>query len=273
MFVDRREAGERLAEALLGFASEDPVVLGLPRGGVPVAAEVASALHAPLDVLVVRKLGCPWQPELGFGAIGEGGVRVVNAPLIGMLNISQEQPGPDRRPRGERGCSPGAPVPGGIDHPSESRAGPCGITSRWLPSQLLVADAAASSSTPATTLSLPVARSIRRRLPRLVVPARSRKTSASRAMRSHGRSPHRTRRGMMVRRGPLSGDGPPLGGPPHRANPRADSGFRRIHRNSDPVDTDVAGRQRGRLRTSLRRRCVRPDPDTRLTRTRCRSCT
>jgi putative phosphoribosyl transferase len=91
MFVDRREAGERLAEALLGFASEDPVVLGLPRGGVPVAAEVASALHAPLDVLVVRKLGCPWQPELGVGAIGEGGVRVVNASLIEMLNISQEQ--------------------------------------------------------------------------------------------------------------------------------------------------------------------------------------
>ena len=91
MFVDRQEAGERLAEVLLGFASEDPVVLGLPRGGVPVAAEVASALHAPLDVLVVRKLGCPWQPELGFGAIGEGGVRVVNAPLIEMLNISQEQ--------------------------------------------------------------------------------------------------------------------------------------------------------------------------------------
>ena len=74
MFVDRREAGERLAEALLGFASEDPVVLGLPRGGVPVAAEVASALHAPLDVLVVRKLGCPWQPELGFGAYAGGGI-------------------------------------------------------------------------------------------------------------------------------------------------------------------------------------------------------
>ena len=65
MFVDRREAGKRLAEALLGFASEDPVVLGLPRGGVP-QGEAASALHAPLDVLVVRKLGCPWQPELGF---------------------------------------------------------------------------------------------------------------------------------------------------------------------------------------------------------------
>jgi putative phosphoribosyl transferase len=91
MFVDRHEAGERLAEVLLGFASEDPVVLGLPRGGVPVAAEVASALRAPLDVLVVRKLGCPWQPELGVGAIGEGGVRVVNGPLVEMLKISQEQ--------------------------------------------------------------------------------------------------------------------------------------------------------------------------------------
>lgn len=66
-FVDRHEAGRRLAEALQGFSSEDSVVLGLPRGGVPVAAEVASALHAQLDVLVVRKLGCPWQPELGVG--------------------------------------------------------------------------------------------------------------------------------------------------------------------------------------------------------------
>ena len=69
------------------------------------AAEAASALHAPLDVLVVRKLGCPWQPELGFGAIGEGGVRVVNAPLIEMLNISQEQLD-QVVARGERGCSP-----------------------------------------------------------------------------------------------------------------------------------------------------------------------
>lgn len=90
-FVDRHEAGKRLAEALLGTVSEDPVVLGLPRGGVPVAAEVASALHAPLDVLVVRKLGCPWKPELGVGAIGEGGIRLVNTPLVEMLGISKEQ--------------------------------------------------------------------------------------------------------------------------------------------------------------------------------------
>ena len=91
MFVDRHEAGRRLAERLLGFRSEDPLVLGLPRGGVPVAAEVARTLHAPLDVLVVRKLGCPWQPELGVGAVGEDATLVVNAPLIERLDISEEQ--------------------------------------------------------------------------------------------------------------------------------------------------------------------------------------
>ncbi|MGZ5213390.1 MAG: alpha/beta fold hydrolase [Actinomycetota bacterium] len=90
-FIDRHEAGRRLAAALLGYGSEDPIVLGLPRGGVPVAAEVAGALHAPLDVLVVRKLGCPWQPELGVGAVGETGIRVINAPLVEMLGISEEQ--------------------------------------------------------------------------------------------------------------------------------------------------------------------------------------
>jgi putative phosphoribosyl transferase len=91
MFLDRHEAGERLAEVLARFASEDAVILGLPRGGVPVAAQVASALHAPLDALVVRKLGCPWEPELGVGAIGEGGVRVVNAALVRRLGIPQEE--------------------------------------------------------------------------------------------------------------------------------------------------------------------------------------
>lgn len=90
-FADRHEAGRRLAEALLGSLSEHPVVLGLPRGGVPVAAEIASALRAPLDVLVVRKLGCPWQPELGVGAIGEAGIRVVNEPLVELLGISEGQ--------------------------------------------------------------------------------------------------------------------------------------------------------------------------------------
>jgi putative phosphoribosyl transferase len=68
-FRDRREAGRRLAERLALLQLTDPVVLGLPRGGVPVAAEIAAALEAPLDVLLVRKLGAPYQPELAIGAV------------------------------------------------------------------------------------------------------------------------------------------------------------------------------------------------------------
>ncbi|MBX6386121.1 MAG: phosphoribosyltransferase [Microbispora sp.] len=70
---------------------EDAVVLGLPRGGVPVAFQVARALGAPLDVIVVRKLGVPYQPELGFGAIGEGGVRVVNPDVVRLANVTREE--------------------------------------------------------------------------------------------------------------------------------------------------------------------------------------
>lgn len=82
MFCDRRDAGRQLADKLRELAATRPVVLGLPRGGVSVAAEVARALEAQLDVLVVRKLGCPGQPELGVGAIGEDGIRVLNEDLI-----------------------------------------------------------------------------------------------------------------------------------------------------------------------------------------------
>jgi putative phosphoribosyl transferase len=78
-FADRSEAGRRLAASLAEFADQEVVVLGLPRGGVVVAAEVADALGAPLDVIVVRKLGFPSQPELAMGAIGEGGAKVINA--------------------------------------------------------------------------------------------------------------------------------------------------------------------------------------------------
>ncbi|MEU7636613.1 MULTISPECIES: phosphoribosyltransferase family protein [unclassified Streptomyces] len=82
LFTDRADAGRRLAEALRHLEKEEPVVLGLPRGGVPVAYQVAQALGAPLDVIVVRKLGVPYQRELGFGAIGEGGVRVLSEDII-----------------------------------------------------------------------------------------------------------------------------------------------------------------------------------------------
>ena len=86
-FDDRAQAGRALAAALSERAYADPVVLGLPRGGVPVAAPVARALGAPLDVAVVRKLGAPGQPELAVGAIGAGGVRVLNDDVVAALRL------------------------------------------------------------------------------------------------------------------------------------------------------------------------------------------
>ncbi|MBF6044051.1 phosphoribosyltransferase [Streptomyces sp. NRRL B-1677] len=89
-FRDRVDAGRRLAERLGGLRAEDPVVLGLPRGGVPVAYEVARALGAPMDVVLVRKLGVPFHEELGFGAIGEGGVRVVHSDIVRMSRVEED---------------------------------------------------------------------------------------------------------------------------------------------------------------------------------------
>jgi len=90
-FHDRREAGQRLAERLSGLRRSRPLVLGLPRGGVPVAFEVARALDAPLDVLVVRKIGVPFQPELGMGAVGEDGVRVLNQEVLRDAGVTDAQ--------------------------------------------------------------------------------------------------------------------------------------------------------------------------------------
>lgn len=91
-FRDRRDAGERLARALSGFANQpDVIVLGLPRGGVPVAHEVAEALRAPLDVFVVRKLGMPWHEELAIGAIASGGVRILDRDAIRLGSVTEDQ--------------------------------------------------------------------------------------------------------------------------------------------------------------------------------------
>src|SRR5207237_7081628 len=90
-YRDRSEAGRVLAGQLRAYADQpDVVVLALPRGGVPVAFEVARALHAPLDVFLVRKLGLPGQEELAMGAIASGGVRVLNQSIVNSLRISQK---------------------------------------------------------------------------------------------------------------------------------------------------------------------------------------
>jgi len=90
-YRDRKEAGRVLAAGLSDFAGRpDVLVLALPRGGVPVAYEVATALDAPLDVFLVRKLGVPGHAELAFGAIASGGVRLLNADVVDALGISPE---------------------------------------------------------------------------------------------------------------------------------------------------------------------------------------
>ena len=90
LFRDRQDAGARLAEKLEGYAGSSAVVLGLPRGGVPVAADVAARLGLPLDVFIVRKLGVPGYPELAMGAIATGGVRVMNHAIVRELGIREE---------------------------------------------------------------------------------------------------------------------------------------------------------------------------------------
>jgi putative phosphoribosyl transferase len=120
-FADRTDAGRRLGRRLAHLRGTDPVVVGLPRGGVPVAYEVARALDAPLDVIVVRKLGVPFQPELGMGAIAEGGVRIVDDEVVRRARVSphafaaveaRERVELDRRARLFRGDRPRVPFEG-----------------------------------------------------------------------------------------------------------------------------------------------------------------
>lgn len=115
-FRDRRQAGQALARLLARFhRAANTIVMALPRGGVPVAAEIAQALQLPLDICLVRKLGVPWQPELAMGAVATGGVKVLNGELIGDLAIPQadidrevalERIELDRREKAYRGDQP-----------------------------------------------------------------------------------------------------------------------------------------------------------------------
>ncbi len=91
-FVDRKDAGQRLAKLLVDYDVRHPVVLALPRGGVPVAFEIAKALSAPLDLVLVRKIGAPWQPELAIGAVADGPrpFKFLNRDLIDEIGISDK---------------------------------------------------------------------------------------------------------------------------------------------------------------------------------------
>src|SRR5437016_3710136 len=121
-YQDRAAAGQRLAEKLTAYANRsDVVLLALPRGGVPVAFEVAEALNAPLDVFLVRKLGVPGYAELAMGAIAAGGVRVLNEEVVRLLHIpdamieavaAQEQQELERRARHYRNGRPELDVRG-----------------------------------------------------------------------------------------------------------------------------------------------------------------
>ena len=93
LFADRKDAGRKLAAALSNFKGQDCLVLALPRGGVPVAAEVALALHAPLDILLVRKIGASTQPELAIGAVVDGGAPVIvrNPEVIRLSGTTERQ--------------------------------------------------------------------------------------------------------------------------------------------------------------------------------------
>jgi len=112
---DRRTAGERLAARLRSYRDQNPVVLALPRGGVPVAFEIATRLHAPLDLLIVRKVGAPGNPEYGLGAVVEGGTRFLDEPRIRAAGYTVRELSPtiarevaevERRAREYRGDRP-----------------------------------------------------------------------------------------------------------------------------------------------------------------------
>ena len=95
-FKDRSDAGRKLAKALASYKEQQPVILALPRGGVPVAVEVAAALNAPLDLILVRKIGVPFQPELAMGAVVDGGAPIIvrNEDVIRLAGIDESNSRP-----------------------------------------------------------------------------------------------------------------------------------------------------------------------------------
>jgi putative phosphoribosyl transferase len=156
MFQNRTEAGQKVASRLSGyFGQADVLVLALPRGGVPVGCEVARALHAPVDIFVVRKLGVPWNPELAMGAVATGGVRVLEQDTVRSLAIpneeiakvaAQEELELERRERAYRGSRVPIPIAGkrvilvddGIATGSTMRAGVAALR-KLQPARIVIA--------------------------------------------------------------------------------------------------------------------------------------
>src|SRR5229473_2413018 len=163
-FRDRTQAGQILAAQLAAYANRpDVLVLAFPRGGVPVAFEVARALHAPLDVIIVRKLGVPREEELAMGAIASGGVHVLNDDVVQLLGISEEeinrvaaheQREVERRERLYRGDRPAYEVRGrtvilvddGIATGATMRAAVAAVRQQQ-PARIVIAVPAAASAT------------------------------------------------------------------------------------------------------------------------------
>jgi putative phosphoribosyl transferase len=163
-FRDRTEAGQQLATRLTAYAARpDVLVLALPRGGVPVAFEVARALHVPLDVLIVRKLGVPGYEELAMGAIAPGGVRVLNDDVIQMLAlpadvinqaVAREQHEIERREQLYRGSRPALEIHGrviilvddGIATGATMRAAVAAVKQRQ-PARIIIAVPVAAAAT------------------------------------------------------------------------------------------------------------------------------
>ena len=164
LFADRKDAGRKLARDLLEYkARANVIVLALPRGGVPVAHEVAQALNAPLDIMLVRKLGLPGHEELAMGAIASGGVRVLNEEVVDSLNIPEklidrvaerERQELERREREYRGDQPRPELEGktvilvddGLATGASMRAAIAGVRARD-PARIIVAVPTAAPET------------------------------------------------------------------------------------------------------------------------------
>ena len=284
LFTDRTDAGRRLAERLGHLRGRDAVVLGLPRGGVPVAVEVARSLAAPLDVVVVRKIGVPSQPEVAMGAVGEGGVQVLDERTVQWAGVQRgELAAIEERERGEverravrfRAGRPAASLRGrtallvddGIATGATARAA-CAVVRAQGPERVVLAvpvcapraaellrgevDELVVLETPADFAAVGEAYADFRPVPDEEVVALLHRALgvAGPEHRSPGGGEGRRRRGRR-----RSG---PSGRPPHRPRERAGPGGVRARQRQQPAQSPQPARRRGAAGGRPRHPAVRP---------------